>query len=335
MTTSLKALLGVGGGLAGMQDMQLITASMTWTALRPGKYRITAIGGGSSGSIVKPSSISVGFAQGGTAGGLSQKTIKLVSGNQLSIVIGAGGAARSTSTTGAAVPGLSGGNTTVTGPGISLTAYGGNAPSASAGTADLPEVAGGSASGGDLNFTGGSSPARPSSTYAGTSSGAAVGVFTSVGYPGTVAASGSVQVAGGAGIGGVGGVWSGGGSYGPAVGSSGGPGRALEPNGAAANGTSYTPVGNSFFALLNGQGGNSQYSGGVGGGGGAIATSGSSGYGGWLAGGGACQTGSTGTYYAGTGGFGGGGGAMLSQSSSACFSGKGGEGLVVIEFLGE
>lgn len=335
MTTSLKALLSGGGAALDLQDMQLITSSTTWTALRSGKYRITAIGAGSSGSMVRSSNGSSGYAQGGTAGGLTQKTISLVAGNQLTIVVGLGGAARGTASPGSVVIGLGGGNTTVGGPGISLIAYGGNAPSAAPGSGALVEVTGGSATGGDINTTGGSSPARPDTSYHGGSSGAAVGVFTSVGYPGLVGQGNLTP--GGSGIGGIGNTYSGGGSFGPAVTSSyGGPGRTLEQLTGNSDGASYSPVGSSFFALLNGQGGRYNYHGGAGGGGGGGgggSSGATSGNGGWLAGGGMGAT-STGNYYAGSGGFGGGGGAMFSYSASTCYSGKGGDGLVVIEFLG-
>ena len=120
---NLSDLFGGGGGFP---EQRAFTTSGSFTAPRTGKYLLTAIGGGAAG---------LNNGRGGGAGGFAQKLVSLAAGDLISLTIGAGGASN----------GASGGTTTLTAPGVSLTANGGTTAS------------GGSASGGDINVTGGSS----------------------------------------------------------------------------------------------------------------------------------------------------------------------------------
>lgn len=121
-----------GGGGSGFYNQRVYQASTTFTVPQDGDYLITAIGGG-GGSENDPN------ANGSGAGGLAQSLVSLTAGTVLTLTIGAGGLR------------VSGGNTTVTGSGLTtLTANGGNQGTVAAGGA------GGTASGGNvMNVTGG------------------------------------------------------------------------------------------------------------------------------------------------------------------------------------
>lgn len=271
-------------------------------------------------------------------GGLTQKTVYLAINSTLSFTIGSGG--NEGAGNNGAFSGSPGGNTTVTGSGLSLTANGGVGGVAIYDTTTvLPALTGGTASGGDFSTTGGGAIARPSASTSGGQGGAAVGILTSVGYPATSYTGSGAN--GGSGIGGIptyAGSWpyGGGGSFGNGVGYSGGPGLSLVLNTTGA-GTNYAVLGSSFFASLNGQGGYTSNAGSLGGGGGA-STSGTGGVGGMCAGGGSGNH-SSNIATGGAGGLGGGGGgAGYTRTSSGYLTtngGKGGNGLVVIEYLGE
>lgn len=138
---------------AGIAEQVFYTSSGSFTAPVDGNYCISATGGGAA--------TNTSTQRGGCGAGYAQKWIKLKAGDVVSFTVGAGGATN----------GASGGNTTVTAPGMSLVANGGTS------------TAGGTASGGDINVVGGVSGAAAGS------GGGGVGVY-GVGY-GSAASSGS------------------------------------------------------------------------------------------------------------------------------------------------
>ncbi len=322
MSTSLKSLYGSSNNVA--LDMQFITASQTYTAVRTGRYRITAIGAGGSGGAATAGHTATlyAWAQGGCAGGVSQKTVSLTASNTLTIVIGAGGSNVSVKSDFPpySLNGNPGGNTTVVGPGISLTANGGPGGLATLGTTIISAQTGGTATGGDLNNTGGGQPARPTSTSSGSYGGASIGL-TSTGYAPTNAV--------GAGVGGSAGYS----LIGP-VQNGMGNGYNIAGNAIPA---SFYSVANapSFFSLMSG----------------TFSVNGSGfGTGGYysstmlvipgIGGGGSTQIGGqSNIIYSGfSATYGGGGGGCTSMYANGYIngagSGAGGAGLVVIEFLG-
>ena len=121
-----------GGG--GFSNMTTIASSQTWTVpanITLVKIYVTGGGGGSSN----------GYNMAGSAGGTAIKYLTVVAGNNIVVTIGAGGADGST--------GSAGGNTTaVYNSATTITGNGGGGYVMGAGV-------GGSASGGDLNITGG------------------------------------------------------------------------------------------------------------------------------------------------------------------------------------
>lgn len=180
---------GGGGGSVGNLVQRIIMYSQEFTAPRDGSYRVTAIGGGASGGRSATSGNGL-RATGGGAGGFAQKVVQLAKGDVLTCIIGAGGAAQTV----AAQDGADGGTTTVTGPGISLTASGGKGGLHGLGAGTTLGAEGGTASGGDVNVTGGGSGSATTVAVANSmaaTGGGAVGIF-GVGY-----SSGDAESAGG------------------------------------------------------------------------------------------------------------------------------------------
>jgi hypothetical protein len=150
---------GGGVGASGVALRRFFLASGTYTAPEDQEVIIHAIGGGGSGGIgfyytgCQPS------ATGGGAGGYSRRKASLSGGDALTITVGAGGAVvhgSGPANTASADNGLDGGDTTVTGPGVSITAGGGAGGVASLlQTSPLNGGAGGVATGGDVNYEGG------------------------------------------------------------------------------------------------------------------------------------------------------------------------------------
>lgn len=157
----------------------LFTSSGSWTALYDCRVLVSIGGGGGSGGA---RSSAPATASGGGAGGFSQKLIRLTAGDVLSFTVGAGGAKVNGNSNGVA-----GGTTTLTGPSISLTANGG-AGGLQAANAGVSGVAGGTASGGMINNTGGRSG---SISWAGTAYGATAGGSVGI-YNTTGSSSGSI-----------------------------------------------------------------------------------------------------------------------------------------------
>jgi len=150
MPISLKASQG---GRKAIFKERPIWSSGTFIAPVSAVYLVTAIGPGGSGAWA-PASGNGKAATGGAAGGLAQKKVRLNKGDQLTIVIGAGGQPPAA----AGQNGLEGGATTITGPGISLIARGGKGgKTKAAGLGTVDGATGGLAEGGDENLQGGSS----------------------------------------------------------------------------------------------------------------------------------------------------------------------------------
>lgn len=138
------------------------TLSGKFTMLRSGWLRITLQGAqGSGGAVLGRTGTHNIAASGSATGGQSVKTVWAEAGDEFNYVLAAGGAAVTAGTLGTAVNGNPGNNSTITGPnGLSMTANGGEggkAAIATSGQAVAAGAVGGTASGGDLNFTGGGS----------------------------------------------------------------------------------------------------------------------------------------------------------------------------------
>ena len=132
----------ISGGSASFPTI-FLSKSQTWVPPQDGNIMIHVIGAGGSGAGYNNTS-----ATSGAAGGYCRKnSIAVTTSGSFTVVVGAGGASVKNSN------GITGGNTTVAGTGLSstLTANGGSRGlENSTGTS-----AGGTASGGDVNNTGG------------------------------------------------------------------------------------------------------------------------------------------------------------------------------------
>jgi hypothetical protein len=128
------------------------TKTGNFTLSQGGAVAIIAIGGGGGGGTV-PDNDNPKSAMGGAGGGVSIKGIVGTSGMSFTASRGGAGQTGETYTsTYARAAGLAGGNTTVSGNGISLTANGG---AGGAIVTSSSTMYGGSASGGDANYAGG------------------------------------------------------------------------------------------------------------------------------------------------------------------------------------
>ena len=299
--------------------------SGTFTPTVSGLYTVIVIGaGGSGGSARSYGTSHVATASGGGAGGTSIKTLALVSGQSYTVTVGAGGAARTTTSgTGiSAINGIDGGVTSFSGSGISTISVtggaGGLAAALSSGTANAAAALGGVGSGGDINYTGGASGAsQASNTFQPCASGGGA-----VNFKGTAFASGSALggglVTGGAGIGGTSNYQAGGGTGGNAAFNVGGPADFI-----------------SFVAPLELTGLGGQISPlivpGVGGGGAGITSATPAQTSPAYGGGGAVVSSASATAGASLIGGGGGGAAVSNNSGSLqSISGAGGNGIVLI-----
>ena len=216
----MSVLLGnVNQGLYGGVLMEIpLTRSQTFVPPRNGTVNIICIGAGGSGGHLFAAA--QGISTGGGAGGYCVKeSLDVTTSSSFVVTIGAGGAgARSN----AAANGVTGGNTTVSGTGLSatLTANGGTGGSTQLTSNNgLAGGAGGTASNGDINRVGGAggtvgANVTSSANLRAATGGGAVALLTGVGYAGgslLLAAGGSAFnsaqyfATGGAGIGGRGG----------------------------------------------------------------------------------------------------------------------------------
>lgn len=131
----------------------------SWNCPQTGWYIIRAWGGGGTGGLAMGSSGSaLTSAAGGGAGGFARKLVQLISGDDLAITVGAGGAEPWRTTTGQSIDGNAGDATTVKllARGVDIICNGGGAGHADHLSRSAQTVgAGGTATGGDLNLTGG------------------------------------------------------------------------------------------------------------------------------------------------------------------------------------
>lgn len=219
----MAVLLGnVNQGLYGGVLMEIpLTRSQTFVPPRNGTVNIICIGaGGSGGYCWQPGGV---VGTGGGAGGLCIKEgLDVTTSSSFTVTIGAGGASVYTPPV---TNGNAGGNTTVSGTGLSatLTANGGGAGQQNHVTENgAAGGAGGTASNGDINRTGGAGGTVDANLVTTANraflkiatGGGAVAILTSPGYAGgsVTLASGGAQITndhyfgtGGAGIGGRGG----------------------------------------------------------------------------------------------------------------------------------
>lgn len=329
------------GGLSWFYRQQIFPISGTFTALRDGWYTFSGLGGAGSGAALS----GPGGVTGGSACGFVQKRVYLLANQSVTITIGAGGA--SVSTTGAGVNGNDGNDTTIVGPGFSLVAGKGKGGVFAATLVTAVGPAGGVATGGDVNVQGGKAGDAlanvAGNSYAATG-GAAPGIF-GAGMPSgnaTVTTSGGGGAnSGGASPGGksadnlitngLGGSGYGGGAGGPSTGAQ-APDIFGSLSGTLPTGYSLT----NFFSLCWGMSCNAT----------APFFDGGGGYGGWNttagnnSGGAFCGGGAVAYVagnpanptYGGKGKWGGGGGAAMAFGGYLATSGKGGDGVVCVEY---
>jgi hypothetical protein len=133
----------------------LIPNSTSWVCPVDGIYRLSALGAGASGGAIMKTT-TYGGVSGGGGGGFCEMEVFLTAGLTLTITIGAGGAQAVSNVSGTGYAGNDGGDTTITGTGISMTAGGGKAGAyTTTTTTTAAGGAGGTASGGGINFAGG------------------------------------------------------------------------------------------------------------------------------------------------------------------------------------
>ena len=161
------------------------TYSGNFTLSQGGSVAIIAIGGGGGGSKNSYGGLSGKYhGSGGGGGGVAIKGIIGTSGQSFTASAGSSGAGFSASSPNLG-NGSSGGTTTVTGTGVSLTANGGQGGVWKSYTQNAQRN-GGSASGGDANYTGGYAANPPTSDHTVSGGGGAGGgnsPSTSVQYP--------------------------------------------------------------------------------------------------------------------------------------------------------
>ena len=171
------AVLGAAAGGGGITPTISFLGSQSWTPAYDMEAYVYVIGAGGSGCA---GSNSGDFLSGGGAGGCAISKLTLSSGTAYTITIGAGGA-RVTSSSGYTV-GNAGGNTSLSGSGIStMTGNGGSGGLRinynSLGSA-IDGASGGTATGGTLaNFTGGKGGGITSQLNSARSGGGAVGLW--------------------------------------------------------------------------------------------------------------------------------------------------------------
>lgn len=169
--STLSGLISAGGGSLGVFKEYVILSSQTFTIPLSGKIKVTITGGGGAGSYANSSTRHPGdtgvrsSASGGGGGGFCQKTFAVTAGETFAVVVGVAGGANgvlgSTYAGGSTTAGTSTFATSSAALSVSMSAVGGgdgNAQAAYAtgnGAHSIAGGVGGTASGGDLNYTGG------------------------------------------------------------------------------------------------------------------------------------------------------------------------------------
>ena len=163
--SNLTDLISAGGGGGATVAFNVhITTSQTWTPPYNGVGTIHLIGAGGGGGSDKAGN----RRSGGAAGGYCKKEVTFSTSTNWTMVVGAKGNGTSDQS-GSGANGSAGGNTTATDGTISLAANGGGG-----GINGTPAV--GTASGGDVNFSGGSSNLGQSGGAVGTTANGQNGV---------------------------------------------------------------------------------------------------------------------------------------------------------------
>ena len=278
--STLSGLISAGGGGGALPQIAL-TQSQTWVPPQDGNVCIHVIGAGASGRASDASA----NANGGGAGGYCKKnSLAVTTSGSYTVVVGVGGAPQTTTPSSASYHNA-GGASTVAGTGLSatLTANGGAGYD---GRGASYQLLGGSASGGDVNNTGGSGNAGGGGAV-GVYGAGAVGNAPAYYYRGgTTDAYGDVSLSG----------------FGHIAGGKGGNGK-------------------TFYGNHDRRASENQIE-----------------SGGFLCGGGSvyarlAQSGLA-TIYAGDGGIGGGGGGLRTNGTSGQWvTGRGGDGIVLIQYL--
>jgi hypothetical protein len=149
----------LGAAAAGALPQITISTSQTWVAPQSGNICIHVIGGGGSGSLSLYTGGAFYNTSGAGAGYCKKNSLAVTSGDSFTIVVGGGGGSRNgaDNTSARHTDGVTGGNSTVAGPGLSatLTANGGGMGYKGDGSTINTSSVGGTASGGDVNNTGG------------------------------------------------------------------------------------------------------------------------------------------------------------------------------------
>jgi hypothetical protein len=177
---------------------EFFDTATVWIAPSDGLVRFHAAGGcGSGGVAARAYASAPAAASGGSAGGFSIKTLYVKAGDAFTITPGARGLGVSLSTVSAAANGNDAGTTTITGPGVSITCNGGKGGKGafgSNGTVTAAGQSGGTATGGDVNYTGGSSGTATATTNSATTTSAPAIAATggaAISYKGTAYHSGA------------------------------------------------------------------------------------------------------------------------------------------------
>ncbi|TFW15974.1 hypothetical protein [Duganella callida] len=206
---------GTGNG-GSWRNVEILLGSTVWTAKVSGLHRIILVAGCGSGGLAIGSSGARVAASGGSGGGLVIKDFYANAGDAYTLVLGARGAGVTLvmQTGNQTLSGNDAADSTFTGNGVSLVAGGGKkgvGSVATSGNAVAVGAVGGTASGGDFNFSGGPSgtaTASAPSVNAVAATGGAVVTWRGTPYSsGTVTTTGTggggnQYASGGAGVGG-------------------------------------------------------------------------------------------------------------------------------------
>lgn len=208
----------LGSTALSTSQWRIFTISRTFTPDYDMDADVYVVGGGPSGGVASATG-SAGHcsATGGGGPGFSKKRVRLKAGVTYTLTIGAGGAPVTTSpNVSIAVPGNDGNDSSFVGGAYNIVARGGKAGNALIGSlAAVLGGLGGTASGGDINRTGGrggnigAGSGTPSGAYYRATGGGAVNLIDEVGHGGDIAGgtytgSSVMQTTAGAGIGGSG-----------------------------------------------------------------------------------------------------------------------------------
>lgn len=150
----MSTLTGLIGGGKVIDDIRVFYSSTTYTPASDCEAVVYVLGAGGSGAAYSQVTQN-NHCSGGGAGGLASSRLDLSSSVTYTVTIGSGGAARS----GSGVDGIAGGNSVVSGTGITtMTGNGGQGGDYGSGATAASARSGGTATGGNIfNYQGGGS----------------------------------------------------------------------------------------------------------------------------------------------------------------------------------